>query len=445
MKTYPKYKDSGIEWIGEIPEHWEANKLKYIASVRLSGVDKKSHEDETPIRLCNYTDVYYKEYIDNGIDFMEATASDNEIDYATLKQGDVLITKDSETPDDIAVPAFVKDSLENVLCGYHLAMIRPIEDLTEGEYIFRMFCAQTLRDQFTPCANGITRFGVGKFSIDNSLFTLPPNKEQKAIASFLDLKTKQIDELIEKKRRMIELLKEQRTAIINHAVTKGLNPNTPMKDSDIEWLGKIPEQWALWKFSHIAPIITCGLASTPEYHNNGMPFLSAQNIRNSKLSLDKYNFISNELHQKLTKHRKPIKGDILVTRVGAGIGEACIIDIDLEFSIYVSLTHIRVNDDIATNKFIMYFFNTKYCKTLNEFGTVVGGGVGNLNVKNLERYIIPLPPINEQEEIVNYLDKSLYEIDIAINKEEKSISLLQEYRTTLISNAVTGKIDVREN
>ena len=244
---------------------------------------------------------------------------------------------------------------------------------------------------------------------------------------------------------MIQLLKEKRQAVISHAVTKGLNPNVPMKDSGVEWLGEVPEHWSIWKFSHIAPIITCGVASTPTYveEDEGMPFLSAQNIKNNKLSLHKFNYIPYSLHEQLTRYRKPERGDILVTRVGAGIGEACIVDIDLEFSVYVSLTHIRVNQNIANNKFIMYFFGTDYCKFLNHEGTVTGGGVGNLNVNNVVKYKIGLPSLEEQQTIVDHIDNHIHQQDELILKAESAIHLMQERRTALISAAVTGKIDVR--
>jgi type I restriction enzyme S subunit len=219
MKPYPKYKDSGIEWIGEIPEHWNFFRLKHMAKVTLSGVDKKSEDGEQPVKLCNYTDVYYNEYITDSIEFMDATASQSEIDYATLHEGDVLITKDSETPDDIAIPAFVKSDLKNVLCGYHLAQLRPRAGTTHGEFLFRLFCANTLREQFTPRANGITRYGIGKYNIDNSIFPLPSYLEQTPIATYLDLKTKQIEKQIENEKDSIERLKEYRTALISNAVT----------------------------------------------------------------------------------------------------------------------------------------------------------------------------------------------------------------------------------
>jgi len=195
----------------------------------------------------------------------------------------------------------------------------------------------------------------------------------------------------------------------------------------------------------LTSILTCGVAANPEYveESEGVAFLSAQNCRPFAMDLSKYNYIKPSLHKQLTRYKKPQRGDVLVTRVGAGIGQACIIDTDLEFSVYVSLTHIRPNKEILS-EYIVYFFNTEYCYQLNHEGTVVAGSQGNLNVKNVERYRIPLPPIEEQKEIVTYLDNYRHEIGKLISKYQKQIDLMQEYRTALISQAVTGKIDVRD-
>jgi len=214
-----KMKDSGIDWLGEIPEDWRVMKLKYIASVKFSNVDKKITEDQQQVRLCNYIDVYYNDIITTDLELMTASASTEEIAKFSLKEGDVLITKDSESWEDIAVPAFVSMDLEGVVCGYHLAQVRPKTSLVDGKYLFRAFCFHGINYQYRVEATGITRYGLGKYWLDNSLFIIPPKEEQQAIATFLDRETIKIDALIEKVQKSIELLKEYRTAIISAAVT----------------------------------------------------------------------------------------------------------------------------------------------------------------------------------------------------------------------------------
>ena len=210
-------KPSGVEWIGDIPAHWEVKRLKYVAEILPSNVDKHIYPDEIQMRLCNYTDVYYNDYI--TVDTVLEKGSCNEREFAkfVLRKGDVIITKDSETPDDIGVPTFVKDDLDDVVCGYHLTMIRPLA--CRGEFIFRFIQSDRTRKYFELESNGITRYGLGKPSIENLLLPIPTDSEQRQIADFLNHKTQQIDDLIAAEHRKIELLKEYRQSLISEAVT----------------------------------------------------------------------------------------------------------------------------------------------------------------------------------------------------------------------------------
>jgi len=217
-------KDSGIEWLGEIPEHWKVKRLKYVSMVQPSNVDKKSNEGELSVLLCNYVDVYMNEIIDNSITFMKATANNNEIEKFKLIIDDVLITKDSETPDDIAVPALVKIEKDNLLCGYHLAQIRSNKSDLNGEFLFRLFQSKLFNQYFEVEANGITRFGLGVDSIKNVVITLPPVPEQIAIATHIHRETGRVDAIIEKIQKQIELLKEYKTTLISEAVTGKIIP-----------------------------------------------------------------------------------------------------------------------------------------------------------------------------------------------------------------------------
>ena len=217
FRRYPEYKDSGVEWIGEIPRHWEINRLKYVAKILPSNVDKHIYPDEIQVRLCNYTDVYYNDYITVDTVLKKGSCKEGEFAKFVLRKGNVIITKDSETPDDIGVPTFVKDDLNNVVCGYHLTMIRPLA--CRGEFIFRFIQSDRTRKYFELESNGVTRYGLGKSSIENLLLPIPTDSEQRQIANFLDRKTEQIDDLISAEQRKIELLKEYRQSLISEAVT----------------------------------------------------------------------------------------------------------------------------------------------------------------------------------------------------------------------------------
>ncbi len=225
-------KDSGIEWLGEIPEHWEVKKLKIIAKVKASGIDKHTKENETPVRLCNYTDVYKNNKITDKIDFMKATATKEEIRGFELIAGDVIITKDSETWDDIAVPAHVPDSLTNVICAYHLSLIRPTDELIKGEFLCYSFLASSIAYQFKLTTTGVTRFGLSKGAIKNARFVVPPTDEQQQIVAHIEKETALIDKTITRTKREIELITEYRSRLVSDVVTGKID----VRDSNIPQL-----------------------------------------------------------------------------------------------------------------------------------------------------------------------------------------------------------------
>jgi len=208
--------------IGKIPGKWGLQHLEKCAEVLFSNVDKKMDEKENPVLLCNYTDVYYNDYISEKLDFMKATAKAAEIKKYSLKKGDVIITKDSETPDDIAVPAFVSEKLDNVLCGYHLALIRPDRKILLGEYLSKLFQLQTYRYYFFTLANGVTRFGLTTQATLQSLIPLPSITEQRKIATVLTTCDKEIDLLSQK----LEALKQQKKGLMQKLLTGQIRPST---------------------------------------------------------------------------------------------------------------------------------------------------------------------------------------------------------------------------
>jgi len=213
-----KMKDSGVEWIGEIPEHWEVKKLRYLANCFPSNVDKHSKKNEIKVRLCNYTDVYKNDYIIDKMELMEATATIEQIKKFTLQIEDIIITKDSETASDIAVPAYVNENLSNIVCGYHLAIIR-INPEMYGQYLFRALQSKKFNIQFELCSNGITRVGLGISDLKKGLFLLPSVEEQIEIAEYIDNKTNIINNVISLKEKEIVKLKEYKATLINSAVT----------------------------------------------------------------------------------------------------------------------------------------------------------------------------------------------------------------------------------
>jgi type I restriction enzyme S subunit len=221
-KPYPAYKDSGVEWLGKVPEHWEVRRLGNVVEMRVSNVDKHSKEDEQLVRLCNYLDVYKNERIHENMKFMRATASEEEIKKFHIEKGDILITKDSEDWNDIGVPAIVESSALDLICGYHLAILRPSHKI-QSLFLFRSLQSQILAYQFHINANGVTRYGLSHNAIKTTLIFLPPLEEQKAITGYLDTEISNIEIATVSLYREIELLHEYRERLIADVVTGKLD------------------------------------------------------------------------------------------------------------------------------------------------------------------------------------------------------------------------------
>ncbi len=441
FRRYPDYKESGVDWLREVPAHWEMKRLKAIAAVQLSNVDKHSEEGQVPVKLCNYVDVYYNDFITAELDFMNATATPDQARRFRLRVGDVLITKDSESWTDIAVPAVVAEDLADVLCGYHLAHIRPAPGL-DGRFLARQFAAIGARDQFHVAANGITRFGLGGDAIRGSLFAVPPMDEQRAIAAFLDRETAKIDALVERKERLIELLQEKRTALITRAVTRGLDPNVLMKDSGVEWLGWIPTHWEVCHLRRVVSKFVDYRGKTPEKSVSGVPLVTARNIKNQSIDFSlSEEFIPEELYPRWMVRGRPERGDVVIT-TEAPLGEtAQVVDTGIALAQRVIL--LKVDATKIINDYLKYHFAADSGRM--ELRTRATGSTAlGIKASHLKSSLIPVPLMCEQDEISRTVRSESEEVDVLIAKVREAIDQLREFRAALISAAVTGKIDVRE-
>ncbi len=197
----------------------EMVRLKNLTKIKASNVDKKSVEGDIPVGLCNYTDVYHNDVIRSDFSFMQATATRDQVIQFSLRGGDVLITKDSETAEDIGVPALVSETLDRVLCGYHLSVVRPVSSQVEPKYLFWALKSELVRAHFASRANGVTRFALGHQELGDTPIVLPSRKQQRTIVRFLDEKATQIDTLIEKQQALLELLRQQQEISIRGLLT----------------------------------------------------------------------------------------------------------------------------------------------------------------------------------------------------------------------------------
>lgn len=274
---------------------------------------------------------------------------------------------------------------------------------------------------------------------------IPPLHEQSKIANFLDRETARIDALIEKKRRLLELREEKRLAVITHAVTKGLDQSAPMKDSGIDWLGQIPAHWEVKRLKHLADKIVDGAHLTPTYVDEGVPFLRVTDIVTAdggNLRMDDLKRIPQEEHEELTRRCKPQRGDVLYSKNGT-IGVPRVVDWDFEFSIFVSLCLIKVRRLAIEPQFLaLTLLGTLTTHQLTNGSK--SNTVTNLHLDKIKEFVVLVPPRKEQLEITECVEARVDHISATSRKIDEAISRLAEYRSALITNAVTGKIDVRE-
>jgi type I restriction enzyme S subunit len=431
-KPYQSYSDSGVDFIGPIPSHWRAHKIKQLADVRLSNVDKLKVDGQATVRLANYTDVYKNERITTSIDLMVATASDDQIEKLALRAQDVLITKDSETPDDIAVPAFVPETMEEVVCGYHLAMLRPDPEKLHGGYLHRWIQGRPSRSYFTIHANGLTRYGIGKGDIGNAPLLWAPMEEQMAIASFLDRETAKIDALIAEQRKLIEQLREKRIATITHVTSNGIIKRPKLKEVETGWINQIPECWNLARLSSLCKFLP-GKAHEPfvdvdgEYICVNSRFVSTNgsSIKHCNVNLT-----------------PAINDDILIVMSdlpnGRALGKAFHVSDDRKYAVNQRVCIIRPT--AISSKFLFYLLDR------NRYFLSFDNGVEQTHLSNatFTKMLIPVPPVEEQAEIEERLDEMVGTIESLIAAGEALMGLLVEHRSALITAVVTGKVDVRD-
>lgn len=446
LVRYPEYKDSGIDWIGKIPENWEIEKLKNISQVKPSNVDKKSKDNEPPVLLCNYTDVYNNEFITMNLDFMKATASHDQIRKLSLDIDDIIITKDSESADDIAVPAIVSEKLNNVVCGYHLAVIHPNTNNIYPKFLFRSLESDKINKQFEHGANGVTRFGLGTYPINNAYICMPPLTEQKQIANYLDNKIAKIDKTIENNQKLIELLEEKRVALINQVVTKGLNPDAEMKDSGVEWIGEIPEHWNIEKIKTISQVKLSNVDKKSKVNEPPILLCNYTDVYNNEFITMDLDFMKATASYDQIRKLSLDVGDIIITKDSESaddIAVPAIVSEELDNVVCgYHLAVIQANTNIIYPKFLFRSFESDEINKQFEYGANGFTRVG-LGLYAINNAYVCVPPLFEQKEIANYLDKEISNIIKAIAKIKEHTVLLEEYKESLIYHVVTGKIDVR--
>ncbi|NOU17221.1 MAG: restriction endonuclease subunit S [Bacteroidales bacterium] len=432
MERYEKYKDSGIEWIGKIPEHWKVKRLKYCISIN-DDVLNETTDEEFEINYVEIGDVNFLTGINNSTvyKFKNAPSRARRI----VKEGDVIV---STVRTYLKAIAQIKKIYGNLIVSTGFAVLRPktIDSSYLGYYVLTpFFIHKTIADSVGVSYPAINSSNIGLFET-----VVPSLSEQTHIATFLDRKTAEIDRIIDNKQKLIAFYEEEKQAIINQAVTKGLDPNVTLKDSGVEWLGEIPEHWSLIKLKRISAKITDGEHISPNFTLEGMPFLSAKDVRDGFVQIDYDKFVSNEDGDFFRKRCNPESGDILIVSRGATVGRVAIVDTDEKFCLLGSVILIKPTPRILS-KFLLNSFKNKLLLD-NFLLTSQSSAQQAIYLVNVAEINLSLPPIQEQINIIVHIEKECSRLDTIIEKFNKQIDLLQEYRITLISEVVTGKIKV---
>ncbi len=443
-KKYPSYKDSGVEWLGEIPEHWNVNTIKSILEER-----KESNsplKTENILSLCMYRGVIpYSEKGNSGNKAKEDLTA-----YKLAYPGDIVLNSMNVVAGSVGLSKY----FGAVSPVYY--MLRPRNKQDKVEFFNDIFQSESFQKSLFGLGNGIMvkesestgklntiRMRIPMDKLNTVLIPYPPSKEQQQIANFLDKATAKIDTLIEKQTKQIELLKEKRQAVISHAVTKGINPNVPMKDSGVEWLGVIPEHWGTspLKFLISEPLMYGANESADRDNPNDPRYIRITDIKKDG-TLHEHTFKS--LPIEIAKPYLLKENSLLLTRTGATVGKSFLYEISWGVACFAGyLIKAVISPNKALSKYVYYFTNThNYWQWLKS--SQIQATIENVSAEKYSSLSLPVPSLAEQRQIVEYIDDKTSKIDILIEKSNKSIELLKEKRTALISAAVTGKIDVRE-
>lgn len=424
MERYDSYKDSGIIWVGQTPQHWSEQKIKFLFK------EKKS----TPNLSLNCGSISFGKVVFKDDDSIPSSRKET---YQEVLDGEFLINPLNLNYDLKSLRIARSDKNVVVSPGYMVLQLQRQSDPKFFEFLLHVFDTEHMKS----LGSGV-RQTISFSHLKTERLPLPPIDEQRKIGQYLGRKTTLIDSLIEKTVRKIELLKEKRTSLINEVVTKGLNPDVEMKDSGVEWIGEIPSHWGVTKLGLYTTKI--GSGSTPRggaevYVDSGIPFIRSQNVHFEGLKLMEVSFIDIETHYSM-KGSVVRKEDVLLNITGGSIGRCCVVDVEEEMNVNQHVSIIRTKSQLL-NRFLNFLISCDVGQSQVRFN-LTGGNREGLTIEGIRNFQITLPPFHEQEQIVDFLDKQTSTIDSTITTEEKRIELLKEYRQSLISEVVTGKVKV---
>ncbi|WHY98843.1 restriction endonuclease subunit S [Peribacillus simplex] len=433
FKPSSNYKYSGEQWMGCIPSNWEVTKIKWLTSIKRGASprpidDPKYFDEQGEYAWVRIADVSKsKKYLESTFQRMSELGSSLSV---KREPGDIFLS---------IAGTVGKPCITNIKCCIHDGFVYFPDFKGEVRFLYYLF------------ESGEPYKGLGKMGTQLNLNTdtvgsiVIPNLElslQKSISDYLDFKTEQIDTLIEEKNRFISLLEEKRQSMITKAVTKGLNPNVKMKDSGSKWLGQVPEHWIITSLKNFWAVIDCKHV-TAEFVDEGIPVASIREVQGRFVDLNNAKKTTKFYYDQLIKGgRKPIPGDLIFSR-NATVGEvAQVASWHPAFAIGQDVCVIRKNKVDLSSDFLQYVTRSKVVIEQLE-NLMVGATFKRVNVEDIRNLVIPMPPSEEQAFISSFLENKIGKIDALITEVYNTINLLKEYRQSLIYEAVTGKVDVR--
>lgn len=432
-QPYPAYKDPGVEWLGEIPEHWQMIRLKFVAAVNMG--QSPSSDD------CNLNG--------EGPPFLQGNAEFGSR-HPTPKQYCPVANKHAATGDlllSVRAPVGALNIADQFYgIGRGLCAITPANKHLDREYVW--YLLQVTRTELDVEATGSTYDAVSTDEVANMRCTIPPLFEQRAIAAFLDRETARLDALVARQERLIELLQEKRAALISHAVTKGLNPTVPMKDSGIPWLGEIPAHWEVQRLKNVLQGgLVNGLFKKKDQYGSGTKLVNVVDLYQNDFLIDFDSLDRIEADAQELQRYSVQSGDIFFVRSSLKLegvaASACMIDIPEPTVFECHLVRVRPSQDRMQPKYLINYLNSSLVRQrlVSLAKTTTMTTISQPQLATLE---VIVPPLEEQQAIATHLDRETAKIDALIAKVRETIERLREYRTALISAAVTGKIDVRQ-
>ena len=442
---YPEYKDSGVEWLGEVPTHWSLPPLYLRYEVLLGKMlDTKRQTGATALPYLRNVDVQWDRV--NTVDLPEMDIDPSELERYTVRAGDLLVCEGGE----VGRSAVWRDTA--AVCAFQKAIhrARPLSTSEEPRFLYHCMQHACARGVFLANGNPNTIPHLTGEAFRLYRFPRPPIDEQRRIAAFLDRETAKIDALVAEQRRLMELLKEKRQAVISHAVTKGLNPDAPMKASRVEWLGEVPAHWTIMPLIR-ATATRCdgpfgsGLKSE-HYTDVGVRVVRLQNIKFEGFSDSDAAYIDADYYADSLSGHDVDEGDLLIAGLGDDnhtVGRTCVAPVGIEPAmVKADCFRFRLKAG-ALPKFISHQLNSGAKADAGMLST--GTTRSRIPLSSMGRRSIALPSPQEQEEIVSFVETTKAQLDRLMEEARQGSLLLLERRTALISAAVTGQIDVRDH